>query len=318
MESHLAYLFPGQGAQAVGMGKAFYDRVPESRDVYRHANTRLGFDLTALCFEGPPDELAKTERCQPALFVTSLAAVAAWRALQPSSCLPAGTAQPVGMAGLSLGELTALAAADALSFDDGLYLVQARGDLMAECAAHHPGAMLAVIGLATEAIQAICEESEAQAANYNASDQVVLSGPVEAIERAEALAKAQGAKRALRLEVSGAFHSRLMQPAADAFKRVVAKVRFEPPCVPVISNVTAKAVESPQQIPELLVKQITSPVLWEPSMRTLIQAGAVQFIEFPPARILTALLRRIDGSVTGVSLNTPADFEALGGSGPSC
>ncbi|MBI2104944.1 MAG: ACP S-malonyltransferase, partial [Candidatus Omnitrophica bacterium] len=250
--AQLAYLFPGQGAQAVGMGKAFYDRYEASRDIYKRANTRLGFDVTALCFEGPQEELTKTEKCQGALFVTSMAAFAAFREVAPS-------AKPVGAAGLSLGELTALAAADALKLADALYLVQARGEAMAECAAREGGAMLAVIGLAHEAVQAVCRESGASGANYNAPDQVVLSGTVEAIEQAEELAKAKGAKRAIRLEVAGAFHSSLMQPAAAAFRQSLAKVEIRAPSFPVISNVTGKPVQGPDEIRELLVRQITSP-----------------------------------------------------------
>ena len=244
----VAYLFPGQGAQAVGMGKAFYDRVDSSRDIYKRANTHLGFDVTALCFEGPKEELTKTEKCQAALFVTSLAAFAAFRELVPAAV------NPVGAAGLSLGELTALAAADALRFADALYLVQARGDAMADCAAHHQGAMLAVIGLASEAVQAVCRESGASTANYNAPDQVVLSGTAEAIERAEGSAKARGAKRAVRLDVAGAFHSSLMQPAAAAFRQALAKVDIRPPVFPVVSNVTGAPVQHADEIRELLVK----------------------------------------------------------------
>ena len=299
-----AFLFPGQGAQAVGMGKAFYDRYEASRAVYKRANTDLGFDVTALCFEGPQEELTKTEKCQPALFVTSIAAFAAFHELAPSTA-------PVGAAGLSLGELTALAAAEALKFTDALYLVRARGDLMAECAAHHRGAMLAVIGLGSEAAQALCRESGASAANYNTQDQVVLSGTAEAIGKAEELAKAKGAKRALKLDVAGAFHSRLMQPAADQFKQVLSKVEIRPPVFPVVSNVTGKPVRDPQEIRELLVKQIVSPVLWEPSMRFFIQAGATHFLEFPPARILTGMLRKIEPSVKGIAIDEPKDFEKL-------
>jgi [acyl-carrier-protein] S-malonyltransferase len=300
-----AYLMPGQGAQAVGMGKAFYDRYETSRGIFRQANTHLGFDVTALCFEGPPDELTKTEKCQPALFVTSVAAFAAFHELVPS-------AKPVGVAGLSLGELTSLAVADALKFADALYLVQARGDLMAECAAQSGGAMCAVIGLSADVIQAICQESGASAANYNAPDQIVLSGTVEAIGKAQATAKAKGAKRVVRLELAGAFHSSLMQPAATKFKQVLSKVEISQPIFPVVSNVTGKPVQNSDEIRELLVKQIVSPVLWEPSMRHLIQAGATSFIEFPPARVLTGLLRRIDSSVKGVPLNDPSDFEKIG------
>lgn len=302
--SGLAFLLPGQGAQAVGMGRAFYDRYDSSRSIYKRANTHLGFDIAALCFDGPQEELTKTEQCQAALFVTSMAALAAFREAAPSL-------KPIGAAGLSLGELTALAAAEAITFTDGLYLVKARGEAMAECAAHHPGAMLAVIGLTNDAIQAICLASGASAANYNAQDQVVLSGTSGAIAKAEELAKAQGAKRAIKLDVAGAFHSSLMQPAAQEFERALAKIDIRPPAVPVISNVTGQPAQDPEAIRQLLVKQIVSPVLWEPSMRYLIGAGATHFIEFPPARVLTALLRRIDSRVKGLTVDEPKDFEKL-------
>jgi len=284
------------------MGKAFYDRFDEAKAVYQSAKKRLGFDIATLCFEGPPEELTKTEKCQPALFVTSLAAFAAFKKVVPASLAP------VASAGLSLGELTALAVAEAFSPEDGFYLVQARGEAMAECAAHHRGAMLAVIGLSSEAIETICRASGAVGANYNAADQVVLSGTVEAIEKAEGLAKEQGAKRAMKLEVAGAFHSPLMQPAAEAFKAALAKVDIKPPVFPVISNVTGEPVTDPSKIRELLVKQIVSPVRWEASVRSMLKAGATHFIEFPPARVLTGLLRRIEKSATGLTVDTPEDF----------
>ncbi len=302
--AQIALLFPGQGAQAPGMGKGFYDQFDESRELYRQASQYLGFDVAAVCFEGAPEDLARTEVCQPALFVTSLAAVAALRSVT-------GAVSPVGAAGLSLGELTALAAAEAITFKDGCYLVRARGEAMAECAARSHGAMLATIGLTAEALEELCRESGAIAANYNSPDQVVLSGTVEAIERAEGLAKAKGAKRAVTLDVGGAFHSPLMQPAADAFKQVLAKVTIRQPVFPVISNVTGNAAHDPEEICRLLVQQIVSPVRWDASMRSLIQAGATHFVEFPPARVLTGLLRRIDKGVHGITVDTPKDFEQL-------
>ena len=304
MSTGVAYLFPGQGAQTVGMGRAFYERFEESRTIYKRANARLGFDVTALCFEGPLEELTKTQACQPALFVTSIAAFAAFHPLAPSF-------KPIGAAGLSLGELTALAVADALTFTDALYLVQARADAMADCAAHHPGAMLAVIGLSNEAVQEICQQTDVVAANFNAPDQMVLSGRIPAIEEAERLAHAKGAKRTVRLGVAGAFHSPLMEPAATQFRQALAKVEIAVPKFPVVSNVTGEPVVDPEAIRELLVKQIVSPVLWELSMRRLIQQGATLFVEFPPARVLTALLRRIDGSVKGIAIDEPADFDKL-------
>lgn len=300
----IAYLFPGQGAQVVGMGRNFYERCADSRDIYQRANMHLGFDVTALCFEGPIEELTKTERCQPVVLVTSVAAFAAFHSLAP-------TFRPVGAAGLSLGELTALTVADAFRFTDALYLVQARAEAMAECAAHHPGAMLAVIGLSNDVIQDVCRQTGAVIANLNAPDQVVLSGTVEAIERAESVAKAAGAKRAVRLDVAGAFHSSLMEPAATKFRHTLAKIPIHTPRFPVISNVTGETVADPETIRELLVKQIVSPVLWEPSIRRLVHDGATVFLEFPPARALTGLLRRIDSSVKGVAIDEPTDFDKL-------
>ena len=288
------------------MGKAFYDRFEESRELYKRAATHLGYDLAALCFEEAPADLARTEKSQPALFVTALAAYTALRIAAPGLT-------PVGMAGLSLGELTALAAAEAMRFTDGLYLVQARGALMAECAAQSKGTMLAVLGLNQALIQEVCRESGAWAANYNSPDQLVLSGTVEAIAKAEAVAKAKGAKRSLKLDVAGAFHSPLMQPAAEKFKDVLAKVTFSAPRAPVITNVTGQAVPDAADIPQLLVKQIVSPVLWDPSVRTLAALGATHTVEFPPARILTGLVRKIDANLTGVAVNQPADFEKLAG-----
>ncbi|MBI4341864.1 MAG: ACP S-malonyltransferase [Candidatus Omnitrophica bacterium] len=300
-----ALLFPGQGAQAVGMGKGFYDQFDEAKELYRSANRRLGFDVTALCFEGPAEALTRTETCQPALFVTSLAAFAAFKRVAPASLAP------VAAAGLSLGELTALAAAQVFSFEDGCYLVKSRGEAMAECAARNHGAMLAVVGLAGDAVEAICWESGAAGANYNAQDQVVLSGTAEAIAKAEELAKQRGAKRAVKLDVAGAFHCALMQPAAEAFEQTLAKVQLRQPSFPVVSNVTGQPVQDPEEIRRLLVRQIVSPVLWEPSMRRIIQLGATYGIEFPPARVLTALLRRIDSSVKGLTVDEPKDFEKL-------
>ena len=302
--SRLAYLFPGQGAQAVGMGKAFYDRFAESREMYKRANAHLGFDVTALCFEGPVGELMKTEHCQPALFVTGLAAFTAYRSLAHST-------SPVGAAGLSLGELTALAAAEALSFADAISLVRARAEAMAECAAQTQGTMLAVVGLSRDAVAEICRRSGAVEANFNSPDQIVLSGPVPAIDLAASLAKAAGVKRALKLEVAGAFHSPLMQRAAERLREVLAKITLAKPRFPVVSNVTGQPETDPIAIREILVKQIVSPVRWEESMRTLISGGAEVFLEFPPAKVLTALLRRIDASVKCLALDEPADFEKL-------
>ena len=204
-----------------------------------------------------------------------------------------------------------MAAAEAFRLNDALYLIQARAQAMAECAATSNGTMLAVVGLSREALEAVAREAGVVMANFNTPDQLVLSGRLAGIEQAEGLAKANGAKRAIKLDVAGAFHSPLMQAAADAFKRAIEKVVISPPKFSVISNVTGLPVTDPEHIRALLVKQITSSVLWEPSMRWLVRHGATTFIEFPPARVLTGLLRKIDPSVKGLPIDEPADFDKL-------
>ncbi len=304
--SELVYVFPGQGSQTVGMGKAFYDESAEAKEVYQTANAQLNFDLLELCFEGPQEELTRTDRCQPALLVTALAAFVAIR--QNNAPIPRA------LCGLSLGEISALAAAEAMSIKDAVYLTQARGEAMAECAQQHPGAMLAVIGLADKIVESICDQAGVVAANYNAPEQLVLSGSEAEIDRAMQLAKEAGAKRAVKLEVSGAFHSPLMQPAAAALKVALDKITFREPKFPIVSNVTAMPVTDPAQIPGILVRQLVSPVRWAPSIKYLIEQGADTFIEMPPARTLTGLLRRIDKTVTGKTINQPSDYEALSAS----
>lgn len=286
------------------MGKAFYDVFPAAREVYKTAKSKLSFDVAALCFEGPQEELTKTEKCQPALFVTSLAAVAALRSYAPGL-------KPLAAAGLSLGELTALTAAEAIAFEDALYLVQARAAAMAECTQRQGGAMLAVMGATPEGLEGLCRASGAWAANYNTQDQVVLSGTVEAITKAEQLAQDHGAKRAIRLEVSGAFHCELMRPAAEKLKPYLAKVTFKSPNFPVVSNVTGQPYGAGDDPRDMLARQITSPVKWEPSMRYLIGQGMTHTVELPPSRVLTGMMRKIDANVKAIAVDEPKDFEKL-------
>ena len=287
------------------MGKAFYDRFPVSKEIFHVAGHKLGFDVEALCFEGPAEELTKTEKCQPALFTTSLAAFFALRQLIPEETVP------VAGAGLSLGELSALTAAGVFTLEEGFYLIQARAEAMAECAAKSPGTMLAVIGMPADGIEEVCREAQVFGANYNTPEQVVLSGTVEGIERAEALAKSKGAKRVAKLDVAGAFHSPLMGPAAEAFRKALQKVQIRPPDFPVVSNATGASLRHPHEIGELLVQQIVSPVKWEASVRHMIKEGATQFIEFPPAKVLTGMLRRIDAMAKGLTVDEPKDLEKL-------
>lgn len=297
-----ALLFAGQGAQTPGMGRELAAASPAARHVFEWANAILGFDLATLCFEGPEAELTRTENAQPALYVAAFAALAALRERVPS--LSFGAA-----AGLSLGEFTALAAAGALEFEEGLRLVRARGQFMQAACEAESGAMAAVIGLEEAPLRTVCEDTGVAIANLNCPGQIVLSGAAAKMPAALEAARARGARKALPLAVAGAYHSPLMAPARARLADALASVRFRTPVAPVLSNVTGRPHESPDALAELLAAQVTSPVRWEDSMRWLLGRGFGRFIEFGPGGVLTGFMKRIDKSAVGLCVEDAASLE---------
>ena len=295
------YIFPGQGAQTVGMGKDLYDESPEARRIIDRAGEILSIDLKRIMFDGPEEELSATDTSQPAILAMSLATVKALGA-------EADPERVKATAGLSLGEYTALAFAGSLDFEDALRIVRERGRLMQEACDAHPGGMVSIIGLDCDAVSDLvarsADDSVLTVANVNSPEQVVVSGELDALDRLEALAKKAGAKRAVRLKVAGAFHSSLMERAAAGLERVLAGVEIRPPAVPFVSNVSADFVSEPDEIRRFLVRQLTSPVLWSKSMERMIGAGIVNFLEIGPGRVLTGLARRISPDVECVPLGT--------------
>jgi [acyl-carrier-protein] S-malonyltransferase len=298
----IAFLFPGQGAQFVGMGKRLAESLPSVRGLYDRAGGILGYDLARLCFEGPAEDLDSTVGSQPALFVTSLAAVEALRAESPDVVLSCEAA-----AGLSLGEYTAMVFAGVMDFEAGLRLVQERGAAMQAASDATPSGMVSILGLERVQVEALCEKARAgetlQIANFLCPGNIVISGTNGACERAAELAPALGAMKAVPLAVAGAFHTEIMRPADERLAEALARVRMQKPRIPVVSNVDARPHDDPAEIRQLLIKQILRPVLWEDSMRYLQQQGFDQLYEVGPGRVLRGLLRRIDRKVACQSVD---------------
>jgi [acyl-carrier-protein] S-malonyltransferase len=285
--SKTALLFAGQGAQTVGMGRDLAEKFPTAKTLFDRAQAVLGYDLRRICFEGPEPELTKTENAQPAIFLVGWIAFELLREHVPGLRFEAA-------AGLSLGEFTALAAANAMSFEDGLRVVRDRGRFMQEAAEATRGGMAAVIGLDETAVREVCAQSGVSLANLNCPGQIVISGPADKLQQACELAKAQGAKRALPLAVNGAYHSPLMASAQPKLETVLKAVACREPGVPVISNVTARAHGAASEIRQRLVDQVTASVRWEDSMRYLLAQGFSRFVELGPGTALTGFMKRID------------------------
>jgi [acyl-carrier-protein] S-malonyltransferase len=300
----IAFLFPGQGAQHVGMGRSIAEKLPAARQLYEQADEILGFGLSRLCFEGPAAELDTTAVSQPAIFVTSLAALALLRAENPQAVESCEVA-----AGLSLGEYTALVFAGALSFADGLRVVQRRGEAMQQASNATPSGMVSVLLLDREKVESIRDRASAagyiEIANFLCPGNLALSGEKAACEAAVELANSEGGKP-VPLTVAGAFHTKLMKPADERLAEALASVAIAKPRIPVISNLDAQSHDDPEVIRQNLVRQVVSPVRWEDSMRLLLSQGVNEFFEIGPGKVLRGILKRIDRKVDCHTINDSA------------
>ena len=283
-----AYVFPGQGSQFPGMAKELYEKSPKAKEMLETANEILGFRITDIMFNGTPEDLKATKVTQPAIFLHSTVLTACYPGFEPAM-----------VAGHSLGEFSALAAAGAIAFEDALRLVAIRAKAMQKCCEKVPGSMAAIIGLANEQVEEICRSCSGTVipANYNCDGQIVISGEKQAVENACAALKAAGAKRALPLSVSGAFHSPLMEPARIELAKAIDKTEVKTPSCPIYQNVSACAETDPKVIKENLLLQLTSPVKWTQTVKNMIADGAGEFRELGPGTVLQGLVKRISGSM---------------------
>lgn len=291
MSAGVAWVFPGQGSQAIGMGRAVAEADDDARAAFAEADAALGYSISSICWNGPEADLTRTCNQQPAIVATSVATL---RALHAHSLLP----EPDYVAGHSLGEYSALVAADALALRDAIRLVRRRGELMEQ---HALGGMIAVLGLDEETLQIVANETGAEVANFNAPGQITLSGSEDAIAVAEIAAKARGARRAVRLPVNGAFHSSMMAPVAEELAHDIDRTPVSKPRVPLISNVSAEPIVHPDDIRRELVDQICASVQWVRSVETMIELGVTHFYEIGAGAVLSGLIGRIDKSVTTVA-----------------
>jgi len=284
-----AYVFPGQGSQKPGMGQEIFNKVSESRDLFKKANKILNFNITELMFEGSSEDLLQTKVTQPAIFIHSVISALTSKSFEPNVC-----------AGHSLGEFSALVVSNSISFEDGLKLVSIRANAMQKACQETNGTMAAILGLADNIVESTCNEIEGivNPANYNCPGQLVISGEVKAVKEACELLKEKGAKRALILSVGGAFHSELMSSAADELKKGIEKTEFKTPNCPIYQNFTSNPVKNPSIIKSNLLSQLTGAVLWTQSVNKMINDGVKEFYEVGPGNILQGLIRKIDNDIT--------------------
>ncbi len=304
MTNTIAFLFPGQGSQAVGMGKELFERHLVARQTFAEADEALGYKLSQVCFEGPEEQLRLTEITQPAILTAS---VAAWRVLSEKGLKPAY------VAGHSLGEYSAQVAAGTLTFADAVRTVRNRGKYMQEAVPVGVGAMAAILGMEYDKVVEVCDDAAqgevCQAANFNSAEQIVISGNTAAVERAAKLADERGAKRAKLLPVSAPFHCALMQPAQDRLAADLQALAFHKPSVPVVCNVDAALVDDAERSRDALIRQVTGSVKWEPSMHLLIAKGVQTFVEIGPGKVLCGLMRQIDRSKTALNVADEASLQ---------